>query len=228
MGKASGGVSVANHPKRLLEMKFPLIASRCDCRIAILLFAVALLTNPSSAQTTSGTTGNTTIGQPTTTGGSLDADAAFSQVERGDTVGATGATGAGFSSAGASTGTTGRGTVSFGGFGGGLGGLGGLQSLFGGLGGQAQNSQPAIRTRLRAAIDVERPAMPVVEQRVVNRFQQLTRPQFKTVTVKVVEGRGILTGVVASQRDRRMSELLLRLEPGVREIDNQLTVQPAR
>lgn len=209
-------------------MKFRLETCRTFNRAAIILFAVTLLAGQASAQTTTGTTGNTSIGQPTTTGGSLDADAAFSQVERGDTVGATGATGSGFSSAGASSGTAGRSTVSFGGFGGGFGGLGGLQGLFGGLGGQTQNSQPAIRTRLIAAIDVERPATPVVERAVATRFQQMSRPEFRTVKVQVVEGRGILTGVVASQRDRRMSELLLRLEPGIREIDNQLTVQPAR
>ncbi|MCH1495359.1 MAG: BON domain-containing protein, partial [Rubripirellula sp.] len=123
-----------------------------------------------------------------------------------------------------SSGTAGRSSISFGGLGG---GFGGLQSLFGGFGGQTQNSQPAIRTRLRAAINVERPATLVVERAVATRFQQMSRPEFRTVKVQVVEGRGILTGVVASQRDRRMSELLLRLEPGIREIDNQLTVQPA-
>ena len=205
-------------------MKFRVETSRTINRAAIILFAVTLLAGRASAQTTTGTTGNTSIGQPTTTGGSLDADAAFSQVERGDTVGATGATGSGFSGAGASSGTAGRSSISFGGLGG---GFGGLQSLFGGFGGQTQNSQPAIRTRLRAAINVERPATLVVERAVATRFQQMSRPEFRTVKVQVVEGRGILTGVVASQRDRRMSELLLRLEPGIREIDNQLAVQPA-
>ena len=159
-------------------MKFRVETSRTINRAAIILFAVTLLAGRASAQTTTGTTGNTSIGQPTTTGGSLDADAAFSQVERGDTVGATGATGSGFSGAGASSGTAGRSGISFGGLGGGFGGLGGLQSLFGGFGGQTQNSQPAIRTRLRAAINVERPATLVVERAVATRFQQMSSIYF--------------------------------------------------
>jgi hypothetical protein len=34
----------------------------------------------------------------------------------------------------------------------------------------------------------------------------------------------ILTGTAASEKDRRMSELLMRLEPGVRRIDNQVVI----
>jgi len=180
------------------------------------------------AQTTSGTgAASTTIGQPTTTGGSLDADAAFSQVERGSTVGATGATGSGFSAASSSNGgTTSRGVSSFGGFGGGLGALGGLQGLFGGLGGQAQNSKPAIRTRLRSAIEGDRPPLSIDPQNAGTRFESLDRPQFQSVMVQVKDGVGTLTGVVPSPRERRMSELLLRLEPGVREVKNDLQVKP--
>jgi hypothetical protein len=40
-----------------------------------------------------------------------------------------------------------------------------------------------------------------------------------------MEGRrAVVTGVVADDRQRRMSELLLRLEPGVSEIDNRIEV----
>ena len=176
-----------------------------------------------SAQT--GADSSTTVGTPTAGAGSLDAEAAFSQVERGDTVGSTGNSGSGFSSAGSSSATAGRGTTSFGGFGGSFGGFGGLQQLFGGFGAQGQNSQPAIRTRLRAAINLGPISTASVQQRVGDRFQQLSRPEFKAVRVKVDEGRGTLTGVVSSQRERRMSELLLRLEPGIRHVDNQLQVK---
>ena len=57
-----------------------------------------------SAQT--GTDSSTTVGTPTAGAASLDAEAAFSQVERGDTVGSTGNSGSGFSSAGSSVRTT--------------------------------------------------------------------------------------------------------------------------
>lgn len=203
-----------------------------------MIFALFLTAELTIAQTTGGTgtgTGNagssigatSGIGEPTS-GTSLDADAAFSRVDRGDTVGSTGETGSGFSDAGSSSTAGGGGLSSFGGFGGAFGGLGGLQGLFGGIGGQNQNSKPIIRTRLRAAIEVSRPQNSVVQQQVGDRFQRLARPEFRSVKVQVQGGKGVLTGVVSSPRQRRMSELLLRLEPGIREIDNQLVIQPLK
>ena len=203
-----------------------------------MIFAFVFTAELTIAQTTGGTgtsTGNTGssigatsgIGEPTS-GTSLDADAAFSRVDRGDTVGSTGETGSGFSDAGSSSTAGGGGLSSFGGFGGAFGGLGGLQGLFGGIGGQNQNSKPIIRTRLRAAIEVSRPQNSVVQQQVGDRFQRLARPEFRSVKVQVQDGKGVLTGVVSSPRQRRMSELLLRLEPGIREIDNQLVIQPLK
>ena len=134
-----------------------------------------------------------------------------SPVERGDT-GVAGNSGSGFSSAGSSSATAGRGTTSF--------GVSVAPSVVSGTTAvvwrhtdSGQNSQPAIRTRLRAAIDLGPISRASVQQRAGDRFQQLSRPEFKAVRVKVDEGRGTLTGVVSSQRERRMSELLLRLEP---------------
>jgi hypothetical protein len=177
---------------------------------------------------TGGTGGGTTIGTPTASGagGALDADVAFSAVERGATVGATGGTGTGFSELSvANQGAGGLGGL--GGFrglgGGGLGGLGGLSSLFGGMG-QEQIARPAVRTRLRSAVLYEPRPPEVVERRVSQQFRSLTQPQLRGVTITMEGRRGVVTGVVESERHRRMSELLLRLEPGINEIDNQIQV----
>lgn len=103
--------------------------------------------------------------------------------------------------------------------------MGGLfGGAFGGQQGQA-SAQPALRTRLRSGIDVA-PMLPEqVQTRAVERIRQLpTANQINGIGI-VMEGRtAILTGEVASEQQRRMSELLIRLEPGVSQIDNRLTI----
>ena len=156
----------------------------------------------------------------------MTAEAAFSAVERGDAVGSTGGTGTGFSEL--SVGNQGGGAGGLGGFrglsGGGLGGLGGLSSLFGGLNSQQQTTKPAIRTRLRSAVLYEPYPPERVERQVGQRFRSLSQPAMRGVRVTMEGRKGILTGVVESERHQRMSEMLLRLEPGVREVDNQLRI----
>lgn len=176
-----------------------------------------------------GSTGNTGTGTGDSNFGTLNPDEAFSAVERGDTVGATSETGTGFSDLSVANGGGGGlgGLGGFGGFGGG--GLGGLGGLFGGgfNNGNNQSSQPAIRTRLRSAVQVAARTPSVVQRSAMMRFRNLaTRPELRGVGVRMEGRKAILTGQVGSERDRRMSELLMQLEPGVREIDNQLTVAP--
>jgi hypothetical protein len=175
-----------------------------------------------------------TIGQPTATGagGSMDAEVAFSAVERDATVGATGETGMGFSELSAANQGGGAGIGGLGGFrglgGGGFGGLGGLGSLFGGLNTQGQAARPAIRTRLRSSVLYEPHPPERVESRAVRRFRSLStplsRPAMRGVNVTMEGRRAILTGTVGSARDHRMSEMLMRLEPGVSEIENRLEI----
>jgi hypothetical protein len=161
----------------------------------------------------------------------MDAAQAFSAVERGSSVAATGNTGAGFSFAssangGAAGGLGGARGLSGGGLGGGgLGGLGGLSSLFGGLNSQSQqNTKPAVRTRLRSAVVVAPRSPQVVQQRAGQRIQTFSQPGLGGMNVTMEGRRAVVTGVVADDRQRRMSELLLRLEPGVSEIDNRIEV----
>lgn len=212
--------------------------------VRLLVFSLVALVAPLTLQAqltgaggagTTGTTGAATgggsIGAATATGagGAMTAEAAFSGVERGETVGSTGNTGSGFSNLSVAAPGGGVGAAGgLGGFrslgGGGLGGLGGLGSLFGGLNSQQQTAKPAIRTRLRSAVLHEPHPPERVERRASQRFQALSQPALQGVRVTMEGRKGIITGVVESERQQRMSEMLLRLEPGVNEIDNQVRI----
>ena len=155
-------------------------------------------------------------------------DEEFSSVDRSGGIGATGSTGAGFSDASAATGGTdassrGAGSNGLSAFGGGLGGLGSLFGAFNNGGGQS--AQPVIRTRLRSAIEVTPRSPQMVQQSATERFIQLSgRPSLQGIRVSMNGRTAILTGVVASERDRRMSQLLVQLEPGVRKVENNIVV----
>lgn len=197
--------------------------------LAIFSF-VSVLSFPVSAQQPGGTDDGAAADGDEATGAftRLDADEVFSAVERSDTAGSNTATvGREDSGDGGGGGTTAGG---FGGGGlGGFGGLGGLGSLFGGFGGGAgQTSRPAIRTRLRSAISA--PPMPSgqVEMNATSRFRSLaTRPALNGINVSMRDRTAVISGVVSSARDRRMSELLIRLEPGVARVDNQVVISPS-
>ncbi|MEM8911555.1 MAG: BON domain-containing protein, partial [Planctomycetota bacterium] len=49
---------------------------------------------------------------------------------------------------------------------------------------------------------------------------------FRGLSVQVTGRRAVLSGEVRSDSDRRMSELLLRLEPGISSVDNRVLVVP--
>ena len=192
--------------------------------------------SPASAQ--NGGTGtnlpDTTGGTATDTGqpslGGVDADEAFSNVDRNATVGSTSQTGLGFSDLSAGVGgANGIGGLGGGGFGGG--GFGGaLGGQFGGqgFGGQTQNAQPVIRTRLRSAIEGTSFRTPqAVQQKISYQMQTVPRRAgLGGVNVTLDGSTAIATGIVSTEKRRRMTELLLRLEPGVRRVDNRITVAP--
>jgi hypothetical protein len=173
-----------------------------------------------------GTDTGTGTAAPATT---LDAETAFSAIERGDTIGSTDSTGRGFSDASAATGGGGggggAGLGGLGGFGGG--GFGGLGNLFGNFNTGGQSTKPAIRTRMRSAINVQATPPARVQQIATLRFRSLaTQPQLRGIQVAMQGKTAVISGVVSSDRDRRMSELLMRLEPGVQRVDNQVVVSP--
>lgn len=110
----------------------------------------------------------------------------------------------------------------FGGLGG-LGGFGGLSSLFGGN----QQTQRTVRTRLVSRIVAPTATPMVVQSRVQNTFTQIAaKPRFSGIQVEMDGGTAVLKGAVASADDKRMAYLLVQLEPGVREVRNELEITP--
>lgn len=134
------------------------------------------------------------------------------------------------------------GTAGTGGAGGlgGLGGLGGGRGL-GGFGGlspfganpfgtnNAAAAKPSIRTRLVNGIE----PLANVPQGAISAGmaprQISSAPVSRIVngySIAVVDGVATLSGVAKSAKDRRMAELVLKLEPGINQIDNRIVVAP--
>jgi hypothetical protein len=118
---------------------------------------------------------------------------------------------------------------SFGGFGGRMGGFGGFggMSPFGNLFGGNSGSQakPPIRARLRGSVDV--PAEMVRAGEIRTRQNIQSTPAQRVVngySASVEDGVARISGSASSDKQRRMAELLLRLEPGVRRVENNITV----
>jgi hypothetical protein len=164
-------------------------------------------------------------------GTGLDAAEAFSGLQRGNEVGVTENTGKGFSDSSVAPPTAGGGNVTPGGIGGGLGGFGGV----GGFGSQfdsangsaAEALAPVIRTRLRSAIRVQ-PRPPMQVQRIATgRFRSYpNRSRLGGITISMQGRTAVLEGTVGIESDRRMSHLLMRLEPGVSQVENRVVVGP--
>ncbi|TWT66396.1 BON domain-containing protein [Allorhodopirellula solitaria] len=183
---------------------------------------------------------------------SLNPDEAFaSGVQRSGAVGSRTATvGASETSeaAGAAGGATGR---AGGGFGGGFGGGGfgaALNNMFNNTN-ASSSSTPPIRTRLRSAVTLPPRSMQsqVSQEIAVNSRlhrastlgpqpnipsynggvgEAVTSRPFYGVNVQMQGRTAIMQGTVDDPADRRMSELLMRLEPGVSQVQNRISVAP--
>lgn len=137
------------------------------------------------------------------------------------------------------------GTATTGGAAGGLGGLGGLGGFgggrgFGGFGGlspfganpfgtnNSASTKPSIRTRLVNGVE---PASTAIAGTTTIRpqVQYSTAPVSKIVngySIAVVDGVATVSGVARTAKDRRMAELVLKLEPGINKVENRIVVSP--
>jgi hypothetical protein len=97
------------------------------------------------------------------------------------------------------------------------------QNQMGGAGNQQQ--QRTVRPQLIVAFSPPRPAGPVVAARLATRFKKLSMADFDDVAVEVEGSKVILRGQVDTLADSRKAVILARLEPGVRKVENQLTVR---
>jgi hypothetical protein len=105
----------------------------------------------------------------------------------------------------------------------------------GGGNGRGSNQAPPERFQLRPTLRVGFDHTPitatasVTSPRFEKRFAGITerRPQLTGVNIASdYEGRVVLRGTVASEDSKKLAAALLRLEPGVRDVVNEITVEP--
>ena len=119
------------------------------------------------------------------------------------------------------------GMMGMGGMGGmGRGGMGGMgRGGMGGMGGN--NNDPRSQLRIPMRIGFIRPAIDYVQvsAAIQTRLTKIpTLAAANNVNVVLSDGIATLTGSVGSQRDRSIIERLMMLEPGVRTVQNELSV----
>ena len=85
-----------------------------------------------------------------------------------------------------------------------------------------------IRARIRVGFSVVRPAPAQLSSRLAQRLEKSSWLDAQSpIEVAFEQGTAILRGVVATEHDRVLAERMARLEPGIRQVENQLTlVQP--
>ena len=205
-----------------------MLISRTLSGIALCGAILVATSGASLAQTATETGTGTEAGDATgadglTEPGDIDTSA-FEQLETG-TLGGSVASGLGS----AETGDGAANTAGRGGVGGGFGGLG---ALFGGLGqafggNQGSTQRPIIRTRIRSAVEVAPLNSGVVQSTATRRLSSIPRgTRYQRVNVTMDGRTAILSGAVGSEKERRMSQLLMSLEPGVSRVENRVIVSP--
>ena len=98
-----------------------------------------------------------------------------------------------------------------------------------------QNTANQRRVRARLVKAFRSPAVPArsraLSQRLSRLMSRALPDRAKDVEVRLDQGVAVLTGTVASDHDRRVVELLVKMEPGVASVQNQIQVassQPPR
>jgi hypothetical protein len=103
-------------------------------------------------------------------------------------------------------------------------------NLGGGRGGQMTQQQTItrpIRPQFRVSFPVTPVATPAVEARLAQQISNLNVPGLAGLAVQLDDsGVARLSGIAESEDQRRLMEAFVRLEPGVRSIDNQIQVAP--
>jgi hypothetical protein len=90
---------------------------------------------------------------------------------------------------------------------------------------QEQNAAPPVRVRLDVAFDQPQIQTAVLATSIRGRLEKvLVNHNVTTPQIEMVGDTAVLRGVAASDSQRLVIEKLVSLEPGVREIENQMTV----
>jgi hypothetical protein len=93
--------------------------------------------------------------------------------------------------------------------------------------GAGNQQQRSVRPQMVVNFDYPAHTPDNTETALTTRFSKLAnKVQFQAVEIEVNGTRVILRGEVASQQDIKLASILARLEPGVRTVQNELTVAP--
>jgi hypothetical protein len=95
---------------------------------------------------------------------------------------------------------------------------------------QETSPRPAIRVQLQVAFDYERPAVATVDRRIDSVFERVLNDSLASRGIDVPElvwnGRDVtLRGNVPDASSRRLIENMVKLQPGVGRVVNELTVE---
>jgi hypothetical protein len=118
-----------------------------------------------------------------------------------------------------------------GGFGGRAGGLGGIGGLGGGLGGQSASNQAKKKIRVSVSPDIELASSSIATQSngapiALARLKRIPLPaSLRGVNASLEGDMVVLTGIVATESDKRKVERLVKLEPGLNSVRNDVVVQ---
>ncbi len=91
-----------------------------------------------------------------------------------------------------------------------------------------QQSRRTIRPQQRIAFDYPQRAQAEIQTDLSGQFQRLqtTRPELEGVEVQLAaNNQVILRGQVRTEEDKKLAAMLARMEPGVRSVKNELTIE---
>jgi hypothetical protein len=99
------------------------------------------------------------------------------------------------------------------------------QNQAGGMG-AANQQKTTVRPQLVVAFDHPHPDAETMQAAITTRFGKLaSNAQFKGIEVEAAGNMVILRGQVDSPRTMRLATILARMEPGVKKVQNELTVK---
>lgn len=152
--------------------------------------------------------------------------------------GAGGAAGGGANATQANSRTTGNvagtnqfsspfGQFGLGGFGGQFGAFGG----FGGLGGQQTPVRSSLSFNTEPSSHLTAPTRqalqaPVLSQPLASRVRSIPGLQGTNVSVQILNRTAIVSGIVKTEEEKQRVARVLKLEPGISEVDNRLEIRP--
>ena len=111
---------------------------------------------------------------------------------------------------------------------GGLGGLGGFGRGFGNNNAASNQRKSKIRPTVKPDIEYQARTSESVATGLKTRFTKIPLPaRVRGATASLEGNKVVLTGEVSSESDKRLVERLVKLEPGVNLVQNDLTIRPS-